>query len=245
MDRNEWQTRGAGHRQRLREKFLEQGIEAFTDAEIVELLLTFGTPRSDCKQAARAALSEFGSLPAVLDAPTSQLGRIRGVGPKNVFALHFIQGVARRYLRQRLVGKRYITSSDDVAEYLIHLLRGLKREAFAVLYLDASHAIIDSEVLNEGTITVNTVYPREVVLAALERNAAALVISHNHPSGRLEPSRQDEHLTRTLHLVCSFMHITLLDHLIVGEGDRVFSFADQGIMARIRDDCQALLASIG
>lgn len=244
MDKKEWQTRGAGHRQRLREKFLAQGIEAFTDAEIVELLLTFGTPRTDCKKAARAALAEFGSLPAVLDASPTQLGRIRGIGPKNVFALHFIQGVARRYLRQRLVGKRYVTSSGDVADYLIHLLRGLKREAFAVLYLDASHAIIDSEVLSEGTITVNTVYPREVVLAALKRNAAALVISHNHPSGRLDPSRQDEHLTRTLHLVCSFMHIHLLDHLIVGEGDRVFSFADHGIMARIRDDCQSLLASI-
>lgn len=244
MDKKEWQTRGAGHRQRLRDKFLAQGIEAFTDAEIVELLLTFGTPRSDCKQAARAALAEFGTLPALLDAPAAQLGRIRGIGPKNVFALHFIQGVARRYLRQRLVGRRYVTSSGDVADYLIHLLRGLKREAFAVLYLDASHAIIDSEVLSEGTITVNTVYPREVVLAALKRNAAALVISHNHPSGRLEPSRQDEQLTRTLHLVCSFMHITLLDHLIVGEGDRVFSFADHGIMARIRDDCQAFLASI-
>lgn len=244
VEKSEWQNRGAGHRQRLRNKFLDQGIDAFTDSEIIELLLTFGTPRSDCKQAARAALEELGSLPAVLDAPPLQLGRIKGIGPKNVFALHFIQGVARRYLRQRLVGKHYISSSGDVADYLIHLLRGMKREAFAVLYLDASHAIIDSEVLSEGTITVNTVYPREVILAALKRNAAALVISHNHPSGRLEPSRQDEQLTRTLHLVCSFMHITLLDHLIVGASDKVFSFADHGIMSRIRDDCHALLESI-
>lgn len=244
MDKGEWQNRGAGHRQRLREKFLAQGIEAFTDTEIIELLLTFGTPRGDCKQAARAALRELGSLPAVLDAAPAKLGGIGGIGPKNIFALRFIQGVARRYLRQRLIGKHYISSSGDVAEYLIHLLRGLKREAFAVLYLDASHAIIDSEVLSEGTITVNTVYPREVVLAALERNAAALVISHNHPSGRLEPSRQDEQLTRTLHLVCSFMHISLLDHLIVGDGDKVFSFADHGLMARIRDECHTLLESV-
>ncbi|HHO49264.1 MAG TPA: DNA repair protein RadC [Desulfobacteraceae bacterium] len=244
MDKSEWQNRGTGHRQRLRDKFLDQGIDAFTDAEIIELLLTFGTPRSDCKQAARTALQEFGSLAGVLDAPAAKLRGIRGIGPKNVFALRFIQGVARRYLRCRLTGKHYISSSADVADYLIHLLRGMKREAFAVLYLDASHAIIDSEVLTEGTITVNTVYPREVVLAALARNAAALVISHNHPSGRLDPSPQDEHLTRTLHLVCSFMHITLLDHLIVGDGEKVFSFADHGLMSRIRDDCHVLLESI-
>lgn len=244
VDKSKWQDRGAGHRQRLRDKFLTQGIDAFSDAEIIELLLTFGTPRSDCKEAARAALAELGSLPAVLDAPAPLLRTIKGVGPKNVFALHFIQGVARRYLRQKLVGKRYISSSRDVADYLVHLLRGLKREAFAVLYLDASHAIIDTEVLSEGTVTVNTVYPREVVLAALKRNAAALVIAHNHPSGSLNPSLQDEQLTRALHLVCSFMHINLLDHLIIGDGEKVYSFADHGLMSRIRDECRAILASL-
>jgi len=243
VDKSEWQKKGAGHRQRLRDKFLEQGIEAFTDSEVVELLLTFGTPRSDCKGAARSALKHFGSLPAVLDAPAAELTAIKGIGKKNIFALHFIQGVARRYLKQRLAGKTYITSSRDVADYLVHLLRSLPREAFAIVYLDAAHAIIDSEVLSEGTITVNTVYPREVVLAALQRNAAALVIAHNHPSGSLKPSDQDRQLTRMLHLVCSFMHINLLDHLIIGESDQVFSFADAGIMAGIRDESGSLLAS--
>ncbi len=102
MDRREWQEKGAGHRQRLRDKFLERGIEAFGDDEIIELLLSFGTPRSDCKDAARAALRELGSLPAVLDASGAQLRLIKGIGPKNIFALQFIQGVARRYLKQRL-----------------------------------------------------------------------------------------------------------------------------------------------
>lgn len=244
MKKIEWQSKGAGHRQRLREKFLEHGITAFTDAEIIELLLTFGTPRSDCKDAARTALGELGSLPAVLDAPAKRLAKIKGIGSKNVFALHFIQGVARRYLKQRLVGKKYITSSADVADYLVHQLRGMKREGFAVVYLDASHGIIDTEVLSEGTVTVNTVYPREVVIAALKRNAAALVIAHNHPSGSLKPSPQDEQLTRTLHIVCNFMHIRLLDHLIIGAGKQPFSFADQGIMTRIQDDCRTLVDSI-
>ena len=245
MEKRDWQEKGEGHRQRLRDKFLEQGVEAFTDGEIVELLLTFGTPRSDCKEAARAALAQLGSLPAVLDASPVQLQQIKGIGPKNIFALRFIQGVARRYLRQRIVGKRYVHSAREVADYLIHTMRGLQHEVFTVVFLDASHAIIDSAVVAEGTVTVNTVYPRELVKAALARNAAALVIAHNHPSGSLTPSQQDEDLTRSLHLICSFMHITLLDHLIIGAGNQVYSFADQGIMATIRDDCRRILERAG
>lgn len=245
MEREEWQRRGEGHRQRLRDKFLAQGIEAFTDAEIIELLLTFGTPRSDCKEAARALLAQFGSLPAVLDAAPVQLQQVKGVGPKNTFALHFIQGVARRYLHQRVVGKEYIRSSREVADYLIHSMRGLQHEVLTVVFLDAAHAVLDATVVAEGTVTVNTIYPRELVKAALARNASALVIAHNHPSGSLTPSRQDSELTRSLYLVCSFMHLDLLDHLIIGAGDQVYSFADQGLMATIREDCRRLLGRAG
>ena len=245
MERDEWQRRGEGHRQRLRDKFLAQGIEAFTDAEIIELLLTFGTPRSDCKEAARALLTQFGSLPAVLDAAPVQLQQVKGVGPKNTFALHFIQGVARRYLHQRVVGKEYVRSSREVADYLIHSMRGLQHEVLTVVFLDAAHAVIDATVVAEGTVTVNTIYPRELVKAALARNASALVIAHNHPSGSLTPSRQDSELTRSLYLVCSFMHLDLLDHLIIGAGDQVYSFADQGLMATIREDCRRLLGRAG
>ncbi|WP_456385004.1 RadC family protein [Desulfolithobacter sp.] len=244
MDKKDWQERGAGHRQRLRDKFLDLGIEAFSDAEIIEMLLTFGTPRTDCKRPARAALKEFGSLPAVLDAPRERLLRIKGIGPKNILALQFIQGVARRYLKQRIIGRNYISSSGEVADYLIHSMRGLSREVFTVLYLDAALGIIDSEVLSEGTLTVNTVYPREVVRAALDRNAAALVIAHNHPSGNLKPSSQDDQLTRTLYLICSLMHIRLLDHLIVGHEDQVYSFADHGLMDIIRDECRKITSSL-
>lgn len=245
MEREEWQRRGEGHRQRLRDKFLAQGIEAFTDAEIIELLLTFGTPRSDCKEAARALLAQFGSLPAVLDAAPVQLQQVKGVGPKNTFALHFIQGVARRYLHQRVVGKEYVRSSREVADYLIHSMRGLQHEVLTVVFLDAAHAVLDATVVAEGTVTVNTIYPRELVKAALARNASALVIAHNHPSGSLTPSRQDSELTRSLYLVCSFMHLDLLDHLIIGAGDQVYSFADQGVMASIREDCRRLLGRTG
>ena len=174
-----------------------------------------------------------------------QLQQVKGVGPKNTFALHFIQGVARRYLHQRVVGKEYVRSSREVADYLIHSMRGLQHEVLTVVFLDAAHAVLDATVVAEGTVTVNTIYPRELVKAALARNASALVIAHNHPSGSLTPSRQDSELTRSLYLVCSFMHLDLLDHLIIGAGDQVYSFADQGLMATIREDCRRLLGRAG
>lgn len=244
MDKEHWQHKGRGHRQRLRDKFLDQGIAAFSDSEIIELLLSFGTPRSDCKEPARRALEQFGSLPAVLDAPAAKLQEIKGLGPKNIFALNFIQAVARRYLRHRLEGKHYITSSSEVADYLVHSMRGLKREVLTVVFLDAAHAVIDTQVVAEGTVSVNTVYPRELVTLALEHNASALVIAHNHPSGSLQPSPQDRQLTKSLHLVCSFMHMRLLDHIIVGDGEQVYSFADQGLMEEIRAQCSGLLEQL-
>jgi len=236
VEKEEWQKKGSGHRQRLRDRFLECGLESFTDVEVVELLLSFGTPRSDCKEAARKAIQEFGGFSAVLEESPASLRRIDGIGPKNGFAIHFIQAVARRYLRDRLRGKRYLNSSSDVRDYLLHSMRGLKKEVFTVIYLDSSHAIIDTETIAEGTINVNTVYPRELVKRALRKNAAALIIAHNHPSGSLQPSSQDMQLTRTLFLLGKLMQIQVLDHIIIGDGS--YSFADQGLMLDISCQCR-------
>jgi DNA repair protein RadC len=242
MDKEGWQEKGAGHRQRLRDRFLERGLEGFSDAEIIELLLSFGTPRSDCKGPARAVLKQFGSLAAVLEEPLAGLQKIKGIGPKNGFAVHFIQAVARRYLKDRLQGKRYLHSSTDVRDYLLHALRGMKKEVLTVIYLDSSHAILGTETVAEGTINVNTVYPRELVKKALQQNAAAMIIAHNHPSGSLEPSAQDMQLTRTLSLLGSMMQIQLLDHIIIGDGS--FSFADNGLMTEISNQCRETMESL-
>ncbi len=242
MDKEEWQKKGEGHRQRLRDRFLERGLDGFSDAEILELLLSFGTPRSDCKEPARTALRQFGSLAAVLEEPLSGLREIKGIGPKNGFAVHFIQAVARRYLKDRLQGKRYLHSSGEVRDYLLHALRGLKKEVLTVIYLDSSHAILDSETVAEGSINVNTVYPRELVKKALGKNAAALIIAHNHPSGSLDPSAQDLQLTKTLCLLGSLMQIQVLDHIIIGNGS--YSFADHGLMTDIREQCRVTMESL-
>ena len=216
-------------------------MEALSDSEVLELLLIMGTPRKDCKQEARALLKHFGSLAKVLEAPAAELQKIKGVGPNNSFAVHFLHGVARRYLKKRLQAKQYLHSSRQVAEYLVHSMRDLQHEVLLAIFLDASHAIIDTEVVARGTVSTNTIYPRELVKLALEHNAAAMVVAHNHPSGNLQPSPQDHQLTRTLYLACSFMNIRLLDHLIIGQSEKTYSFADHGLMAGIGEECSRML----
>ncbi|MGW8161341.1 MAG: RadC family protein [Desulfobulbales bacterium] len=241
MDKKDWQKKGQGHRQRLKDKFQQDGIEAFTDAEILELLLILGTPRKDCKEQARVLLAAFGSLPRVLEASAAELQKTKGIGPNNSFAIHFLHGVARRYLKHRLQEKQYLHSSRQVTEYLIHSMRDLQHEVFVAIFLDSAHAIIDTQVVSRGTVAASTVYPRELVKLALAHNAAAMVVAHNHPSGKLEPSSQDRHLTRTLFLACSLMNIRLLDHLIIGQAAETYSFADHGTMSAIGEECRRML----
>ena len=242
VEKEQWQSRGAGHRDRLRERFLSRGIQTFSDTEILELLLSFGTPRSDCKVQARTLLNKFGSFSGVLEASPSALQEVKGVGPKNSFALHFVHSVADYYLRKRLQGKRFLHSSKEVEQYLLHTLRGRKKEVLLVIFLDSSHAIIESEILSEGTLNVNTVYPREIIRRTLELHSAAIILAHNHPSGSLKPSRQDVFLTRNLYMLCSQMQIQLLDHLIIGDGS--YSFADHGVIQKIKDDCREIMTTL-
>lgn len=231
-----------GHRGRLRDRFLDRGLKGFSDSEILEVLLSFGTPRSDCKEQARALLKRFGGFAQVLDAPPATLQEVRGVGPKNAFALHFMQAAATHYLAERIKKKHYLTSAKDVVAYLSHSMRGRKKELFTVIFLDSSHAVIESQIVAEGTINLNTIYPREIIALALQYHAAALVVAHNHPSGTLTPSQQDIILTRTLYLLCSSMQLQLLDHLIIGDG--VYSFADHGLINKARHSSERALARL-
>jgi DNA repair protein RadC len=233
MDKIDWQKKGNGHRQRLRDKFLEIGIDGFTDAEVLELLLTLGTPRKDCKEPAREALLQFGSFSAVLEAPVRKLQEVKGIGPKNGFAIKFIHAAADRYLEKRLNKKEYLLSSTQVADYLRHSMIGLKHEVFKTIFLDSSNAIIITEDIAEGSINSNTIYPRELIKLALKHHAASIVIAHNHPSGSVKPSNEDRKLTSSLYLACSLIQIRLLDHLIIGSGNQVFSFADHGLINEI------------
>lgn len=221
-----------GHRKRLRDKFLQSGLEGFHDYEVVELLLTLATPRKDCKAAAKAALARFKNLPAVLEASAEELSEVHGIGPRNLLGLKLIKAVADRYLRQRLEHTEALNNSRDLFNYLFHLIGNKTREHFVGIFLDAKNRVLASETLFRGTLTASSVYPREVVAAALKHHAAALILAHNHPSGVAEPSAEDIALTRQLVFACRPMGVTIHEHLVIG-GNRYYSFADQGIMARL------------
>jgi len=218
-----------GHRQRLREKFLNSGLDGFHDYEIIELLLTLGTPRTDCKQPAKDALKKWGSLKAVLEAPPKELKKIKGIGDHNVFGLKLTQDVARRYLADRIVDMDYIQSSEDVLNYLRHNLRDKSQELFMVIYLNGRNQILKMETLFEGTLNTSAVYPREVVKKALENDASALVLVHNHPSGNPSPSKDDLTITKKLKEAARTIDIYIHDHLIIA-GNDVYSFSDHGLI---------------
>lgn len=230
-----------GHRQRMRDKFMEYGLSVFTDDEILEMLYGFGTPRQDCKERARETRRHFGSLASALEALPAELQQIRGVGPNNIFALKFIHEVARKFLRTRLRGRTYIKAAGDLVDYLAHAFSFHEREVFTVTFLDTRHGIIEVEPLFEGTLSASAVYPREVIKKALMHNAAALVFAHNHPSGFTDPSPEDRAITRRLYIAARTMDINVLDHIIIGCGGDYFSFADQGIIDKIRDETAGVI----
>jgi DNA repair protein RadC len=218
-----------GHRERLREKFLNGGLAGFLDYEIIELLLTLGTPRKDCKLQAKEALKMFQSLRGVLEAPDDELQKIRGIGLHNVFGLKLIQEISRRFLKEKMVSRPYCQSSKEVFDYLYHSLRDLKKEKFKVLFLDAKNNILKEITIFEGTVDSSAVYPREIVKEALRCDASSLIFVHNHPSGDPEPSASDREITRELVFAASVMQLKVLDHIIIGN-NRYFSFADEGLI---------------
>ncbi|HUV44683.1 MAG TPA: DNA repair protein RadC [Dehalococcoidales bacterium] len=225
----------AGHRKRLREKFIESGLAGFHDYEIVELLLSLGTPRHDCKPQAKEAIKKFKTLRGVLSASLQELQQIEGIGPHSAFGIKLVQEVARKFLREGIIDQPVYKSSREVFDYLYHAMRDLKKEVFKVIYLNTQHQIIETDDLFQGTLNSSFVPPREVVESALGKNAAAVIFAHNHPSGNSEPSQSDKQLTRDLVYAGSIMQVRVLDHIIIGD-NRYFSFASEGLIEEYEAD---------
>lgn len=241
MEKSEWQEKGKGHRERLRKRFEEGGLERFSDEEVVEFLLTLGTPRKDVKAAAREAIRLFGSLSQVLSAPRDKLLQIKGIGPKNALYMRLVHQVARRYLRDRAKQNPFFGSSRAVFDYLFHSMRDLKREVFKVLFLDRKNQLLADEDVFLGSLTGSAVYPREIMILALEHKAAALVFVHNHPSGDPTPSPEDRRLTRDLIWAAKLLLVQVLDHIVIGD-NRYYSFADEGLIKQFSDQYEDRLS---
>ena len=220
-----------GHRKRLRERFIKSGLKGFHDYEIVELLLTLGAPRKDCKQQAKEAMKRFKTLRGVLAAAPEELQEIEGIGSHSVVGIRLIQEVAREFLKERILEGPICNSSKEVFDYLYHSMRDLKKEVFKVIFLDAQNRVIEVEDIFEGTLTTNAIYHREVIKSAIKHNAASLIFAHNHPSGNPDPSGSDREITRDLVFAGKIMQIEVLDHIIVGDNS-YFSFADEGLIEK-------------
>ena len=224
-----------GHRKRLREKFIRSGLAGFSDYEIIELLLTLGSPRKDCKQQAKEVIKKFKTLRGALEAPSEELQQIDGIGPHSAFGVRLMQEVAREFLKEKIIDKPIYKSPKELFDYLYHSMRDLKKEIFKVIYLNNQNQIIDIADLFEGTINSSSISPREVIEGAIKCNAVSLVFAHNHPSGSPEPSRSDKEVTRDLVYAGSIMRIKVLDHIIIG-GNKYFSFASEGLIEEYEDN---------
>ena len=217
------------HRKRLRERFLNGGADAVPDYEILELVLFRAIPRQDVKPLARQLLEAFDDFNGVLSAPSSQLLTVEGVGEAIVCELKIIEAASHRLAQSRILKRHAISGWDALLAYCRTAMSYLETEEFRVLFLDTKNFLIADECQAQGTVDHVPVFPREVVKRALELNASALILVHNHPSGDPSPSDGDMAMTRQIEDAAKALSITLHDHLIIGNSGE-FSFRAQGLL---------------
>jgi DNA repair protein RadC len=205
-----------GHRQRLKTRFLEGGGDALPDYELLELILFLAIPQKDVKPLAKSLLARFGGFAAVLGADVSALTQIDGVKENTAGVLKLVEAAARRLARSEILDRPVLSSWERVVDYCRVQLAHLPREELHLLFLDRRNAVIAGESQGSGTIDHTPVYPREVARRALELNASAVIMVHNHPSGDPCPSSADIEATRRVAAALKAVGVTLHDHLIVG-----------------------------
>ena len=215
--------------ERPREKLLERGAAALSDAELLALLLGSGTRGRSAVELARKLISEFGSLRNLLTAEAARFLAQTGIGPARYAILNAAVELARRHFREALRLGPPLTAPEATRTFLLAQLRDRPYEVFCCLYLDNRHRLIAFEELFRGTIDRAGVHPREVLRQTLLHNAAAVILAHNHPSGVLEPSQADELITRRLREALALVDVRVLDHFIIGDG-HCYSFSEHGLL---------------
>lgn len=221
--------KGAGHRKRLRDRFLQSGLDGFLNYEIVELLLTLGTPRKDCKQMAKEAIKKFKGLRAALDASLDELQQIKGIGSSNAFGIKLFQAISEKYAREKMPKKISLTSPQAVVNYLKEKIGREKKEHFIILSLDGRNNLIRENIVSVGTLNANLVHPREVFKEAIDARAVSIIIVHNHPSGDPEPSEDDLEITKRLVEAGKILGIEVVDHIIITKTGFI-SFKDKNLL---------------
>lgn len=219
----------ADHRKRLRARFVSGGAAALPDYEMLELILFRAIPRQDVKPLARRLIDGFGDFNRVLSAPPTRLRQIDGVGEAVIVELKIVEAAAQRMARAKVMQRHVISSWDAILDYCHTVMAHREVEQFRILFLDRKNVLIADEEQAKGTVDHVPVYPREVVKRALELNASALILVHNHPSGDPTPSQADIAMTAQIDAAARALGITIHDHLIIGKS-RELSFRAQGLL---------------
>jgi DNA repair protein RadC len=217
------------HRDRLRQRFTDGGADAVPDYELLEMVLYGVILRGDTKPLAKRLIARFGDLNHVLAAPAARLREVEGVGDKVVFQIKLMQAVGHRMARAKVIRKPILSSWDALLDYCQTAMAHRDIEQFRVLYLNRKNVLIADEAQGEGTVDHVPVYPREIVKRALELNASALILVHNHPSGDPTPSRSDIDMTFEIQKAAELLGIVLHDHLVIGKAREV-SFRSEGYL---------------
>lgn len=217
------------HRARLRERFMTGGADAMPEYELLELVLFAAVPRQDMKPLARVLIDTFGDFNGVLSAPVARLEQIKGVGAAVITQLKITEAAAHRMARARVLRQHVLSSWDALLDYCHTVMAHRETEQFRVLFLDRKNVLIADEAQAKGTVDHVPVYPREVVKRALELNASALILVHNHPSGDPTPSDSDITMTRQIEQAATALSVTLHDHLIIGKSCEL-SFRAHGLI---------------
>lgn len=214
------------HRKRLRQRFMDGGAQAMPDYEMLELVLFRAIPRQDVKPLARLLLDRFGDFNRVLSAPEHRLKEIKGVGDTVICELKIVEAAAQRLARSKVMQRHVVSGWDALLDYCHTTMAHRETEQFRVLYLDRKNVLIADEEQAQGTVDHVPVYPREVVKRALELNASAIILVHNHPSGDPTPSGADIDMTRQIDEAAQALGLTLHDHLIIGKSQELSFRAD-------------------
>ncbi|MDO6585689.1 DNA repair protein RadC [Salipiger sp. 1_MG-2023] len=217
------------HRARLRERFMIGGADALPDYELLELVLFRAIPRRDVKPLARQLLETFGDFNGVVSAPAARLRQVNGVGEAVATELKIVEAAAHRLARSKVLQRQIVSSWDALIDYCQTTMAHGDIEQFRILFLDRKNVLIADERQARGTIDHVPVYPREVVKRALELNASAIILVHNHPSGDPTPSQADIEMTAQIQLAADALGITLHDHLVIGKS-RELSFRSEGLL---------------
>ncbi|MDP4181072.1 MAG: DNA repair protein RadC [Bacillota bacterium] len=220
-----------GHRKRLKERFLREGLDSFESHQVLELILFYCIPRRDTNEIAHNLIKKYGSLSGVFEADIKDLETTEGIGENSAYLLSLIPSIARRYFNDKWGTKPVIDSSVKAGQFAVSIFMGRTYEAFYLICLDSQNRVNFSALIQEGTINESPVYPRLIVETALRHQANSVILAHNHPGGSMKPSQADIEVTERIRVALEAISIFVIDHIIVA-GDKYVSFAEKGLIRR-------------